>query len=104
VPVPDLPASTRRAPKPGAVRVAKSGETLEPERERHRERLEQLWVAFCKRHPRFVDRFARRSTVMEELARQRSAGVERSSSEASRRFPQELEAPGAWGPCVRHAT
>ncbi|MGA3124686.1 MAG: SEC-C metal-binding domain-containing protein [Polyangiaceae bacterium] len=63
------PILPRGAPAPGAVRVAKSGAaTLEPEHERHRERLEQLWAAFRKRHPGYVARFVRRSAVMEGLA------------------------------------
>src|ERR1019366_2695371 len=54
---------------PGAVRVDNSGQaSLEPEHERHRERLEQLWAAFQSRHPRYRERFARRSTVMQGLA------------------------------------
>lgn len=54
---------------PGAVRVYKHGEaTVEPEHEEHRERLEQLWSAFQKRHPRYRDRFARRAAVMQSLA------------------------------------
>jgi hypothetical protein len=63
------PIVPRGAPAPGAVRVAKSGTVaLEPEHERHQERLEQLWAAFCLRHPRYVERFARRSSVMQGVA------------------------------------
>ena len=63
------PLVPRGAPSPGAIRVARSGApTFEPEHERHRERLEELWAAFRKRHPRYVERFARRSAVMQEIA------------------------------------
>ena len=47
-----VPVVPRGAPDPGAVRVDKSGQaSLEPEHERHREHLEQLWAAFQSRHP-----------------------------------------------------
>jgi hypothetical protein len=63
------PLIPRGAPALGAVRVDESGEaTLEPEYERHRERLEQLWAAFQRRHPRYRERFARRSAIMHGLA------------------------------------
>jgi hypothetical protein len=80
------------APAPGAVRVAKTGTaTLEPEHERHRERLEQLWAAFCLRHPRYVERLARRSTVMQGLARRivgaPRAGIERRTARVGRNDP-----------------
>lgn len=63
------PVAPRGAPAPGAVRVDTLGEaSVEPEHEKHRERLEQLWAAFQQRHPRYRERFARRSTVMHGLA------------------------------------
>jgi len=83
------PVVPRGAPAPGAVRVAKSGAaTLDPEHERHHERLEQLWAAFCGRHPRRVERFAHRSTVMQGLAGRivgaPRAGVERRTARVGR--------------------
>ncbi len=63
------PVVPRGAPAPGAVRFDNSGQvSLAPEHERHRERLEELWAAFQSRHPRYRERFARRSTVMHGLA------------------------------------
>jgi SEC-C motif len=57
------------APDPGEVRLSQLGEpTILPEHETHRALLEQLWAAFQKRHPRYRERFARRSTVMQSLA------------------------------------
>ena len=86
------PIVPRGAPAPGAVRVAKSGAaTLEPQHERHRERLEQLWAAFRKRHPRYVERFARRSTAMQGLAGRivgaPRGGIERRTARVGRNAP-----------------
>ena len=86
------PVAPRGAPTPGAVRVDKLGEaTVEPEHEKHRERLGQLWAAFQKRHPRYRERFARRSTVMQRLAGRivgaPRAGVERRTSKVGRNDP-----------------
>ena len=78
------PLVPRGAPNPGAIRVARSGEpTFEPEHERHRERLERLWAAFGKRHPRYVERFGRRSAVMREIA-PRIVGAPRAEIERRR--------------------
>jgi len=75
------PIAPRGAPAPGAVCVDGLGEaTVEPEHERHRERLNQLWAAFRKRHPRYRERFGRRSTVMRGLAG-RIVGAPRAASE-----------------------
>jgi len=64
-----VPVAVRGTPLAGAVRVDKHGEaTVEPEHEEHRERLEQLWSAFQKRHPRYRKRFARRVAVMQAVA------------------------------------
>lgn len=59
----------RGAPHPGRVRIAPSGATeMAPaKKERDRERLELLWDAFSRRHPRYVERFARRNAIMKEL-------------------------------------
>lgn len=86
------PVVPRGAPAPGAVRVGRLGEaTVEPEDEKHRERLEQLWAAFQKRHPRYRDRFARRSTVMQGLAGRivgaSRAGIERPTVKVGRNDP-----------------
>jgi len=82
------PIVPRGAPAPGAVRVAKSGAaTLEPQHER----LEQLWAAFRKRHPRYVERFARRSTAMQGLAGRivgaPRGGIERRTARVGRNAP-----------------
>ncbi len=87
-----VPITPRGAAPPGAVRLPNSGEpTFEPEHERHRERLEQLWAAFVARHPRFRDRLARRSAVMHSLAGKIVAapkrGVERTSPKVGRNDP-----------------
>lgn len=80
------PVAPRGAPAPGAVRVDKLGEaTVEPEHEKHRERVEHLWAAFLKRHPRYRDRFARRAAVMHALAG-RIVGAPR--AEVERRTPK----------------
>lgn len=86
------PIVPRGAPAPGAVRVDKLGEaTIEPEHEPHRERLGQLWAAFQKRHPRYRERFARRSTVMQGLAGRivgaPRAGIERPTAKVGRNDP-----------------
>ncbi len=63
------PIVPRGAPAPGRVRVDKVGEaTVLPELEKHRQRLEQLWAVFKGRHPRYRERFARRSAIMHGLA------------------------------------
>lgn len=57
----------RGAPPPGRVIVQRSGATkLEPSKN-GRDRLEQLWGAFCKRHPRYLARFARRYPTMKSI-------------------------------------
>jgi hypothetical protein len=86
------PVVPRGAPAPGAVRVDNSGQaSLEPEHERHRERLEQLWAAFQSRHPRYRERFARRSTVMQGLAGRLvgapRGGIERRTAKGGRNDP-----------------
>src|SRR5262249_28100298 len=86
------PLLPRGAPDPGAIRVARSGEpTLEPQHARHRERLQQLWTAFRSRHPRSVERLARRSAVMQEIAPRivgaPSGGVERRRARLGRNDP-----------------
>lgn len=62
------PLRPRGAPEPGALRVRRDGTViLEPSHARHRDRLSQLWDAFRERHPRFVERFARRSARMHAI-------------------------------------
>jgi len=55
----------------GAVRISRAGEYLtvvvDPDQERDRTRIEQLWAAFQHRHPRYRERFARRAATMQEL-------------------------------------
>jgi len=58
----------RGAPHPGHVEFNGEAATLSPEQERHRERLAELWTAYCARHPRYQERFARRSETMHGLA------------------------------------
>jgi hypothetical protein len=87
-----VPLVPRGAPDPGAVRVARSGTvTFEPEHQTHRERLEQLWAAFHERHPRYRERFARRSAVMHGLAGRivgaSRAGIERRAAKVGRNDP-----------------
>lgn len=63
------PVHPRGTPAPGAVRVNRSGTTtFEPSQQMNRGLLERLWEAFRRRHPRYVDRFARRVTTMHALA------------------------------------
>jgi hypothetical protein len=86
------PVALGGAPRPGAVRVAPSGDvTFEPEHENHRERLRELWAAFVARYPRYRERFARRSSVMHSLAGKIVAaprrGVERTSPKVGRNDP-----------------
>lgn len=53
----------RGAADPGHIVVQASGSArLEPHKRGH-DRLEQLWAAFCKRHPRYPARFARRDAA-----------------------------------------
>lgn len=57
----------RGAPPPGLVIVQRSGATkLEPSKN-GRDRLEQLWDAFRKRHPRYLARFARRYPTIKNI-------------------------------------
>jgi SEC-C motif len=42
--------------------------TPHPSHERHRDRLNELWNAYCLRHPHHRERFARRSATMHGLA------------------------------------
>lgn len=62
-------SGARPNPRPtGAVRVSPSGAAvLEPAHARDRARLERLWAAFQQRHPRYRERFAQRTAVMQEL-------------------------------------
>ena len=86
------PMAPRGLPPPGAVRIDKSGQcTLEPTQERHGERLEELWAAFQKRHPRYRERFARRAAVMQGLSGRivgaPSTGIERRAAKVGRNDP-----------------
>lgn len=57
----------RGAPPPGGVIVQRSGATkLEPSKN-GRDRLEQLWDAFRKRHPRYLARFACRYPTIKSI-------------------------------------
>ncbi len=60
----------RGAPSPGRVIVQGSGAAeIEPHKN-GRARLEQLWSAYCQRHPNHVARFARRYPVIKRLGAQ----------------------------------
>lgn len=50
----------RGVPDPGSVVVQASGAARLDPHQRGHARLEQLWAAFCKRHPRYPARFAQR--------------------------------------------
>lgn len=58
----------RGAPYPGHVELAAGAATLHPEQERHGERLNELWAAYCARYPRYQERIAQRSATMRALA------------------------------------
>jgi hypothetical protein len=58
----------RGAPHPGHVEVNSTAATLRPAHERQRDRLTELWTAYCARHPRHQERFVRRSAIMHGLA------------------------------------
>jgi hypothetical protein len=61
------PAEARGRPHIGRVVVERSGAArLEPEGN-GRERLQQVWLAFQKRHPSYRARLARRDAAMKEL-------------------------------------
>jgi SEC-C motif len=61
-------AVPRGAPHPGHVEFDGQEAMLHPEHERQRERLTELWTAYCRRHPQYLERFARRSSTMHGLA------------------------------------
>jgi hypothetical protein len=58
----------RGAPNPGYIQFDGEAATLHPEHERQRELLVELWAAYCARHSRHQERFARRSATMHGLA------------------------------------
>lgn len=62
------PIVPRGAPHPGHVELHGTEVTLHPSHERHRDRLSELWNAYCQRHPRHRERFARRCATMHGLA------------------------------------
>ena len=55
------------APSSGCVMVKRSGETEIQPNKNGRDRLEQLWGAFQRRHPNHLARFARRYAVMKSI-------------------------------------
>ena len=57
----------RGAPDPGRIVVHASGEARLESRKRGRDCLEHLWTAFCRRHPRYPARFARRDATVKSL-------------------------------------
>ena len=57
----------RGAPSYGRVMVKRSGETEIQPNKNGRDRLEQLWTAFQKRHPNHLARFARRHPIMKSI-------------------------------------
>jgi SEC-C motif len=56
------------ASHPGRVELDGTDVTLHPTYERQRERLTELWRAYCERHPRYQERLARRSAAMHGFA------------------------------------
>lgn len=56
------------ASHPGRVELDGTVVTLRPAYERQRDRLTELWRAYCERHPRYQERLARRSAAMHRLA------------------------------------
>ncbi len=58
----------RGAPHPGYVKIRGGEATRYPSHERHNGRLNELWDAYGRRHPRQRERFARRSATMHGLA------------------------------------
>jgi SEC-C motif domain protein len=62
------PILPRGAPHPGHVEIDGALATLRPTHERHRDRLRELWNAYCRRHRDHQERFARRCTSMHQLA------------------------------------
>jgi hypothetical protein len=60
------PVSPRGASHPGDVEFDGRSATLRPEG--RQSRLPELWAAYQERHPRFQERFARRSAIMHGLA------------------------------------
>ncbi|CAE6865759.1 hypothetical protein R69746_08740 [Paraburkholderia aspalathi] len=62
---PALPGETS---SPGHVNVHLGGNIrVEPETIRDRARLEQLWAAFCQRHPRYLGRLSHRDTLIKAM-------------------------------------
>jgi hypothetical protein len=62
------PVAPRGAPSPGCVEFDGEDETIRPDHERHRGRLDELWAAYCARHRHYRERFAHRSVLMHALA------------------------------------
>jgi hypothetical protein len=62
------PIIPRGAPHPGHAEFDGQEVTLHPAHARQRERLTELWTAYCRRYPGFLERFARRSAAMHGLA------------------------------------
>ncbi|MGF6872761.1 SEC-C metal-binding domain-containing protein [Paraburkholderia sp. MM5477-R1] len=62
---PVLPGETS---SPGHVNVHLGGNIrVEPETIRDRARLEQLWAAYCQRHPRYLERLSHRDTLIKTV-------------------------------------
>jgi hypothetical protein len=62
------PVVPRGAPRPGHAKFDGKEATLYPAHERQRERLAELWSAYRQHHPRYQERFRKRSDVMHGLA------------------------------------
>ena len=58
----------RGGPRPGTVTVDRSGTTTLDPHKNGGELLKQLWSAFQERHPRYAERFERRSKVMKSMS------------------------------------
>ena len=58
----------RGAPSPGRIVVQRSGAAQIEPHKNGRERLEQLWAAFRRRHPNHLARFARRYPTIKRIS------------------------------------
>lgn len=63
-----MPLGQGRGERPGMVGVVGGEVQFAPEHPHRLAQLERLWSAFLARHPRYVERFARRRAVMHGLA------------------------------------
>jgi hypothetical protein len=82
-----IPLGGDVAEPPGMVVVAEGEVELDPTRPDRGAQLERLWSAFRARHPRYLERFARRRVVMHGLAGRVFAAPMRSKVKVGRNDP-----------------